>query len=92
MDAMELAQSMMRMPVKDLPVMAKVYLEDLSSRIGVCGECCLMALATYAQLTEGLHCSDKFYRPRLDEKKRYKELVKSVAAAVSEPTLSNLTS
>lgn len=43
MDAMELAQSMMRMPVKDLPVMAKVYLEDLSSRIGVCGECCLMA-------------------------------------------------
>ena len=72
--AQERASEMMSMKIKDLPLLAKEYLIDLSSRVGFCGEVCLTAYATYAQLEEGLKCDDDLYLPNLAEVTTFKRI------------------
>ena len=75
MTAEERASDMfMNMPMNKLPLMASVYLKDLSRRVGACSEVCITAYATYAQLTEGLECKDDLYKPDAKEIAIYRQL------------------
>ena len=73
-DAVQRAYELMLLPMRDAPLMARMYLQNLSSRVGVCGEVCMTAYATYAQLTEKLPCTDDLYTPSPTEVAIYNEL------------------
>lgn len=73
MTAEERGMALMSLPMNQLPPLALSYLKDLCFRVGMCGEVCLTAYITYAQLSEGLVCTDTLYLPDETEKLRYKK-------------------
>jgi hypothetical protein len=60
-DAVERAQELMRMPMRDLPPKAIAAAKFLAAQVGMCAETCLTAYAAYAQVVEGLPCADEAY-------------------------------
>jgi len=56
---------------QDLPKEAARYVSVLSSKVGFCGETCLTALAHYAQLVEGLECTEEGYIAINTDRERY---------------------
>ena len=74
MTAEERGSELFNIKMSEVPEMAKAYLKDLSSRVGYCGEVAITAFTTYAQLSEGLECTDTLYIPSEDEIKIYNKL------------------
>jgi len=74
MNAVERAYELMILPMNQAPPLAQAYLKDLASRVGLCGEVCMTAYATYAQLTEKLPCTDELYIPSPTEIEFYNKL------------------
>ena len=62
------AGKMMIMPMNQLPPIALEYLQDLSKRVGFCGEVCLTAYAAYNQMVLGMPCDDSLYQLPQEEK------------------------
>jgi len=73
MDALDRGRELMRIPMSKLPKEAINYGKDLFSRVGGCGGAYLTVYTTYAQLIEGLKCSDPLYIPSEYEKERFWE-------------------
>jgi hypothetical protein len=73
-NAVDRAYELMLLPMRDAPLMARMYLNDLTKRVGICGEVCMTAYATYAQLTEKLPCTDDLYIPSPTEVTIYNDL------------------
>jgi hypothetical protein len=74
MTAEQRGMEMMSVKFKDLPPLAFAYMRDLASRMGMCMEVCLSAWTTYAQLEEGLVCTDGLYITPPDEVVRFNKL------------------
>lgn len=55
---------MMNSPMASLPPLAVEFCNHLASDVGMCMEVMLTAWTVYAQLAEGLICSDDLYRAR----------------------------
>jgi hypothetical protein len=64
MTALEKAQELMHLPMKDLPPLARDFAADLCREVGGCGETMLTAFAVYAQVCLKLPCGDPLYQPR----------------------------
>jgi hypothetical protein len=73
-NAVDRAYELMLLPMRDAPLMARMYLNNLTKRVGICGEVCMTAYATYAQLTEKLPCADDLYIPSPTEVAIYNDL------------------
>jgi hypothetical protein len=59
--AVQRAVEMMHVPMGELPQPALLYAAFLCQKFMMCGEVCLSAYATYAQIVEGLACDDSLY-------------------------------
>lgn len=59
--ALEKAQEMMLLPMKDLPKEALEYLKYLSNKVGMCMEVCLTAYCAYNQMVLNMPCNDDLY-------------------------------
>jgi len=71
-DALERANELFsNTPSNQLPDLAFAYMREMSRVYGGCGEVALTALAHYAQLEEGLPCSNPLYRPNKQDKKLF---------------------
>ena len=66
MTAEERGKEMLRMKIKDIPPLAIEHLTYLSNKIGTCLEVILTVLTVYAQIVEGLVCTDEQYLPDHD--------------------------
>ena len=60
-DALKEAQKMMKIPMDELPVLAREFSRYLSGKIGNCAEAYLTAYAAYNQMVLGMKCEDKLY-------------------------------
>jgi len=67
-DAVARAQQMMVTPQGQLPELALRLVRHLANRYGLCGEVCLTAYACYAQVVEGLPCTDGLYSVKEEER------------------------
>lgn len=75
MDALDRGIELSKLPINEVPPLARLYLENLSRRVGICGEVCLTAYVLYAQLTEGLKCNHPAYIPAESERAIYNNLL-----------------
>lgn len=71
--AMERARNLFfHTPVKDIPNRAKLFLKILSEKYGFCGEIALTGYCHYAQMDEGLECTEIDYK--LTDRSIYKDI------------------
>jgi len=75
MTAEERGMEMMHVPIGKLPALAQAYMRDLCGRVGMCMEVLLTAWTTYAQVAEGLPCTDDLYITPPDERARFMALM-----------------
>ncbi len=59
--AVEKAKEMMLTKNSELPEQALKYLQYLASKMGYCGEVCMLAFTHYNQIVLGLSCNDDAY-------------------------------
>lgn len=76
MTAEERGIEMMHIPIKDLPKLAREFANHLCKLLGGCGEVLLTAWTVYAQVVEGLTCSDSLYMAREEDKQWFAEEAK----------------
>jgi hypothetical protein len=60
-DAVKRAMYLMQVAIKDLPPPAIAIRNHLARMVGMCMEVCITAFAAYAQVVEGLPCTDDLY-------------------------------
>jgi hypothetical protein len=78
MTAEERGMEMLHMPMKDLPPLALAFAKHLCSEVGMCIEVFLTAYTVYAQVVEGLECTDDLYRARADHETWLRQRVAEV--------------
>jgi hypothetical protein len=71
--AEERGMQMMRIPMSQLPEVATDYAQHLCRQVGMCMEVLLTAWTVYAQIVEGLPCTNDLYFPNVDAINFYKE-------------------
>jgi hypothetical protein len=64
MTAEERGRELMLIKMGDLPPLALEFGKHLCEELGMCGEVLLTAWTVYAQIVEGLHCTDALYQAR----------------------------
>jgi hypothetical protein len=68
MTAEERGVQLATIPKKDVPDLAMDFARYLCGKYGGCGEVLITAFAVYAQLAEGLTCTDSLYMADQDAK------------------------
>ena len=63
----------------DIPALAWAYAQALGRRYGCCCEVVITAYAHYAQIEEGLPCSDELYRVSADDRALFEEVRASMS-------------
>ena len=64
LSAEERGMQMMSIPMNKLPPLALEFAKKLCGEVGMCMETLLTAWTVYAQLVEGLECTDDLYKAR----------------------------
>lgn len=74
-DALSEALQMLQIPMKDLPELAKEFLQHLSNKVGMCIEVCITAYAYYNQAVLNMDCSDNLYKISDEDLKWFKDRI-----------------
>lgn len=64
--ALERGKELLNIPMSKLPAPAMGYMKYLSRKVGMCIEVCLTAYTAYAQICEGLECTEIDYQASPD--------------------------